>query len=315
MSITVLSPGALTTVQDLGRWGHQRFGVPTSGAMDPRALRTANILVGNDEGEACLECTLLGPTLRFERGSVIALTGGDLGAMIDDTPLAPYRAVAVEAGQKLHFTTVRTGCRAYLAVQGGLDLPLTLGSRSTYLRAALGGFEGRALRAGDVLPIKASKITLNNLALRHIDEHFIPREEYTLRVLLGPQDDYFSSAGLETFLSALYTVAPASDRMGCRLSGPPIAHKTTGDIISDGIALGAIQVPADGEPIIMLADRQSVGGYTKIATVISPDLRILAQLKPGDRLRFTAVSIYEAQEALRAERAALNTLKAVLAQF
>ena len=306
MSIQVITPGALTTVQDLGRIGYQAFGVPVSGAMDPRALRLANILCGNPENEAALECTLLGPALRFTADNVIGLTGGDLGATLDGQPLAPYGAYAVKSGQTLRFTAPKTGCRAYLAFHGGLDIPLVMGSRSTYLKAKLGGFCGRKLEKDDEIAFRAPAATIPNLDARRFTPEFVKRDIYTLRVVLGPQDDAFTAEGLKTFLSEVYTVTPEFDRMGCRLTGAAISHKDGADIISDGIAFGAIQVPASGEPIIMLADRQTTGGYTKIANVISADFRLLAQIKANDRVRFEKVSIEAAQDARRAENNALR---------
>lgn len=306
MSIQVITPGALTTVQDLGRSGYQAFGVSVSGVMDPRAMRLANILCDNPEAEAVLECTLLGPALKFTADNVIALTGGDLGANLDGQPLAPYGAYAVKSGQTLRFTAPKTGCRAYLAFHGGLDIPLVMGSRSTYLKAKLGGFSGRKLEKGDELGFRAPAATIPNLDVRRFTPEFVPREVYTLRVVLGPQDDAFSEEGLQTFLNETYTVTPEFDRMGYRLNGAAIAHKNGADIISDGIAFGAIQVPASGTPIIMLADRQTTGGYTKIANVISADFRLLSQLKANDKVRFAKVSVAAAQDAKRAERDALR---------
>jgi len=306
MSIQVITPGALTTVQDLGRSGYQAFGVSVSGVMDPRAMRLANILCDNPEEEAVLECTLLGPALKFTADNVIALTGGDLGATLDGQPLAPYSAYAVKSGQTLRFTAPKTGCRAYLAFHGGLDIPLVMGSRSTYLKAKLGGFSGRKLEKGDELGFRAPAATIPNLDVRRFTPEFVPREVYTLRVVLGPQDDAFSEEGLQTFLNETYTVTPEFDRMGYRLNGAAIAHKNGADIISDGIAFGAIQVPASGTPIIMLADRQTTGGYTKIANVISADFRLLSQLKANDKVRFAKVSVAAAQDAKRAERDALR---------
>ena len=309
MSITVLAPGLLTTVQDMGRTGYQQFGVSVSGVMDPRAAAIANILVGNEEGEAVLECTMMGPQLRFERDNCIAVTGGDLGPTVDGRPVENYRAIPVRAGQVLKFTGLKTGCRAFVAFSGGLDLPVVMGSRSTDLKAGLGGVKGRKLKPGDEIGFRAPSGELRNMAQRAIAPEFRPREEYALRVVLGPQDDCFTREGLETFSSQVYTVGAEFDRMGCRLEGPPIHHKNGGDIISDGIAFGAIQVPSSGNPIIMLADRQTTGGYTKIAGVITADFRILAQLKAGDRVRFNVVSVDEAQEALLTQRAALSWLR------
>ena len=306
--ITILNPGLLTTVQDGGRIGYQAFGVSVSGVMDPRAMNIANILVGNDDNEAVLECTMMGPQIRFDVSNVIAVTGGDLGASIDGQPIPTYRAVKVQAGQTLRFTGLRGGCRAFIAFAGGLDIPLVMGSRSTYMKAKIGGLEGRKLQKDDVIGFRDPKETIHNFDIRGFTPEFVPRKEYTLRVILGPQDDMFTDEGLKTFLSETYTVTPEFDRMGCRLDGPVIAHKNGGDIISDGIAFGAIQVPSAGKPIIMLADRQTTGGYTKIANVITADFRLLAQRKAGDKVRFEKTSIAAAQEALLAQRATMRIL-------
>lgn len=312
MSITVLNPGLLTTVQDLGRMGYQQFGVSVSGVMDPRAAAIGNILVGNPQGEAVLECTLMGPQLKFETDEVIAVTGGDLSPTLDGQPVPAYAALAVKAGQTLRFGAPKAGCRAYIAFAGGLDIPLVMGSRSTYMKAAIGGFEGRKLQKGDVLGLRAPVAGYANLHQRAIAPEFVPRPVYTLRVVLGPQDDAFSPEGVATFLGSEYTVTNEFDRMGCRMDGPAIQHKNGGDIISDGIAFGAIQVPGSGKPILMGADRQTTGGYTKIATVISADFRLLAQLKAGDKVRFEAVSVQAAQQALHFQRGALALLADVV---
>ena len=300
MSITILNPGMLTSVQDLGRIGYQQFGVSVSGVMDPRSASIANILVGNDEGEAVLECTMMGPHIRFDAPNIIAITGGDLGATLDGQRIDTYRAIPVNAGQTLRFTMLRTGCRAFVAFAGGLDIPVVMGSRSTNMKAKIGGYQGRKLQKDDVI------------GLRHTSPEFMPRAEYKLRIVLGPQDDAFTERGITTFLSSVYTLTPEFDRMGCRLDGELIEHVKSGDIISDGIAFGAVQVPSAGKPIIMLADRQTTGGYAKIANVISADFRILAQLKAGDKVRFEKVSIAAAQEALLAQRATLNCLRSAM---
>ena len=312
MSITVLNPGLLTTVQDLGRVGYQQFGVSVSGVMDPRAAAIGNILVGNPQGEAVLECTLMGPQLKFETDEVIAVTGGDLSPTLDGQPVPTYAALAVKAGQTLRFGVPKAGCRAYIAFAGGLDIPLVMGSRSTYMKAAIGGFEGRKLQKGDALGLRAPVAGYANLHQRAIAPEFVPRPVYTLRVVLGPQDDAFTPEGVATFLGSEYTVTNEFDRMGCRMDGPAIQHKNGGDIISDGIAFGAIQVPGSGKPILMGADRQTTGGYTKIATVISADFRLLAQLKAGDKVRFEAVSVQAAQQALHFQRGALALLADVV---
>ena len=315
MSITILNPGLLTTVQDFGRIGYQQFGVPVSGVVDPRAMSIANILVDNPEDEAVLECTMLGPQIRFNAPNAIAIAGGDLGPTIDNQPIPNYAAIRVEAGQVLRFAGLRSGCRAYIAFAGGLDIAPVMGSRSTYMKAKIGGVEGRKLQKDDVIKFRKPNPDLRGLNIRHISPEFVPRLEYKLRVVLGPQDDMFTEHGIETFLSESYVVTPEFDRMGCRLDGEIIEHKgESGDIISDGIAFGAIQVPTAGKPIIMLSDRQTTGGYTKIANVISADFRILAQLKAGDRVRFAQVSVAAAQDALLTQRAALKTLRTAVSR-
>ena len=315
MSITILNPGLLTTVQDFGRIGYQQFGVPVSGVVDPRAMSIANILVDNPEDEAVLECTMLGPQIRFDAPNAIAIAGGDLGPTIDNQPIPNYAAIRVEAGQVLRFAGLRSGCRAYIAFAGGLDIAPVMGSRSTYMKAKIGGVEGRKLQKDDVIKFRKPNPDLRGLNIRHISPEFVPRLEYKIRVVLGPQDDMFTEHGIETFLSESYVVTPEFDRMGCRLDGEIIEHKgESGDIISDGIAFGAIQVPTAGKPIIMLSDRQTTGGYTKIANVISADFRILAQLKAGDRVRFAQVSVAAAQDALLTQRAALKTLRTAVSR-
>lgn len=310
MSITILSPGAVTTVQDLGRTGYQQFGVPVSGVCDPRAARIANLLAGNDEGEAVLECTLLGPAIRFNTAEVIAVTGGDLAPSLDGSPLPMYAAVAVKAGQVLRFGGPRTGCRAYIAFAGGLDIAPVMGSRSTYMKAAIGGYYGRKLQTGDVINLRDAKPALPRMEARRVPaEHAAPAAVHTLRVVMGPQDDAFTEVGVVTFLTGEYTVTNEFDRMGCRMDGPAIRHKDGGDIISDGIAFGAIQVPGHGRPIIMLADRQTTGGYTKIANVITADFGVLGQLKAGDKVRFARVTVQEAQSLLARQREELARLK------
>ena len=311
MSLTVQAPGLMTTVQDLGRVGYQQFGVSVSGVMDPRAMKIANILVGNDEGEAVLECTMMGPQLRFNRDNVIAITGGDLGPTLDNQPVATYAAMVVREGQTLRFTGLRTGCRAYVAFAGGLDVPPVMGSRSTYMKAGIGGVKGRKLEKGDELGLRAPNPEVLNIVQRRIAPEVTGRRDHAVRVVMGPQDDMFTQAGIDTFLGQTYTVTNEFDRMGCRMEGPEIEHRNGGDIISDGIAFGAIQVPTAGKPIIMLADRQTTGGYTKIANVITADFRIIGQLKAGDSVRFLKTSVEAAQEALLTERAALRALRSM----
>lgn len=298
MALEVLEEGMLTTVQDLGRYGYERFGIPVAGAMDPFALRAANTLVGNSWDKAGLEITLTGPTLRATEDCLIAVTGADLTPRVKGREILLWMAVFVRRGWIIDFAGRRTGCRAYLAATGGIDVPLVMGSRSTYLRGGFGGFEGRALRQGDLLAVGPTRLDLFALAGRSIGADFLPpySEEPQVEVILGPQDDYFTEEGLAVFLSGRYKVSSTADRMGYRLQGRPIAHRETADIISDGIALGAVQVPADEQPIVMMADRQTTGGYPKIATVVSADIPLLAQCLPGkSSVSFKATTIEAAQ--------------------
>ena len=307
MSITILNPGMLTSVQDLGRMGYQQFGVSVSGVMDPRSASIANILVGNDEGEAVLECTMMGPHIRFDAPNIIAITGGDLGATLDGQRIDTYRAIPVNAGQTLRFTMLRTGCRAFVAFAGGLDIPVVMGSRSTNMKAKIGGYQGRKLQKDDVIGFRAPKTDLKNLGLRHTSPEFMPRAEYKLRIVLGPQDDAFTERGITTFLSSVYTLTPEFDRMGCRLSGAnvPFAEGKNGNIVSDAVAFGSVQIPS-GQPIIMMADHQTTGGYAKPCCVISVDLPLAAQLRAGDRVRFAPIEVNEAQAIYRRHMAELD---------
>jgi biotin-dependent carboxylase-like uncharacterized protein len=308
-AVDVLDGGLLTTVQDLGRVGAQRYGVPVSGAMDAWALRAANRLVGNDEGAAALELTAVGPVLRFDGAGVIALTGADLGARIDGQPVERWRSIAVAAGAELSFSGARDGIRAYLAVGGGIDVPLVLGSRSTLTKSGLGGFMGRALEAGDRVPVGSATDTAAVAGL------YLPRgsvpvygHAHVVRVVMGPQADAFTDEGIRTFLSEEYALTAQSDRVGCRLTGPRITHRHGADIVSDGTAFGTVQVSGDGMPIVLMADRGTTGGYTKIATVATVDLSRLAQAAPGDRVQFAPIEVDEAQVLLRAARAELDEI-------
>ncbi|HZK17864.1 MAG TPA: biotin-dependent carboxyltransferase family protein [Clostridia bacterium] len=290
----VIEPGFLTTVQDKGRFHYQKWGVPVAGAMDGYALQAANFLVGNDGDEGCLEITLLGPAIEFLASGLVALAGADLGAELNGDACDPWKSFRVKKGDKLNFSGVRNGCRAYLAVAGGFRTPFIMGSMSTYLRGKIGGVEGRAVQKGDVLDVNPTE---ESTATTEVPSEYRNEleESVTVRVVLGPQEDAFTEKGKTTFLENRYTVTHESDRMGCRLEGPVIEHTDKPDIVSDGIAMGSVQVPGNGKPIIMMADRQTVGGYAKIATVITPDLWKVAQAKPGDSIGFTGISLEAAQ--------------------
>jgi len=302
----------LTTVQDLGRYGYERYGVPVSGAMDQFALRAANLLVGNPPHAAALEITLAGPTLRATDKCLIAVTGADLSLRVNDWEMPPWMAIFVRQGWTITFGDRKSGCRAYLAVAGGIDVMPIMGSRSTYLSGGFGGVEGRALRQGDVIPVGVVPFHLPERAGRSFPSNLVPdySDAPEIHVVLGPQDDYFTDEGMATFLSGEYQVGPTSDRMGYRLQGPEIAHKGRADVISDGIPLGAVQVPADRQPIVMMADRQTTGGYPKIATVISADIPLLAQCLPGQStVRFEAIGVEEAQSRYRRMMKALEEVR------
>ena len=307
-TITILSPGLLSTIQDTGRTGWMHSGFAPSGAMDLPALYAANLLVGNTKDMPAVEMTLQGPEIDWGCDAVIALTGADFAARLNGDPVPAYRALRVLAGDILRCGSAVTGCRGYLAVAGGFDLEPALGSCSTNLKCGLGGFAGRKLRAGDKLPLRCPEIPVSRLAERVLPmPDDLAGEIRTLRVVLGPQDAYFTENGLRTLLSGCYAVTLDADRMGVKLHGAAIESRAGSDILSDGIAAGSVQVPAAGQPIVMLADRQTIGGYAKIATVITADLPLLAQARPGDRVRFARVSVEEAQKIAR--RAARETVR------
>ena len=301
--LAVVEPGLLTTVQDLGRFGHQRVGVPPSGPMDRAAFVVANRLVGNPAGAAALECTLKGPRLEVRQAAVVAVTGAPMGFGVNGQEAPAWTAVRVRPGDVLGFQMASAGCRAYLAVAGGIEVPLALGSRATYLRGRLGGLGGRALQKGDALPVGAPPPgAREGRAVPPALRPAYPAER-ECRVILGPQDDRFTPEGIRAFLEGPYDVTPQADRMGYRLKGPEIAHVRGHDIVSDGIPLGGIQVPGEGQPIVLLVDRQTTGGYTKIATVIGVDIGAIGQTRPGQRVRFRQVTLDAAHAALAAEAA------------
>jgi biotin-dependent carboxylase-like uncharacterized protein len=303
--LLVQDGGPLTTIQDLGRFGHLRVGIPTSGPMDLEAFVLANRLVGNGDNAAGLECTLVGPRLEFSDERLVAVTGADMAPTLNGEAVPAWQGLRVKAGDLLRLGPAKSGVRAYVAVAGGLETPLVLGSRSTYPRGRLGGLEGRALRKGDRLPLGPVAAARP----RRVQPERVPRygPEAQVAVILGPQDDRFSPAGIAAFLEGPYELLPQSDRMGARFKGPFIEHTRGHDIVSDGVPMGGIQVIGEGQPIVLLADRQSAGGYTKIATVCSFDLGRIAQLKPGGRLRFRRVTVAEAHAMLRDSRRALDT--------
>ena len=303
-ALRVVAPGLMTTLQDLGRPGYQHLGVPVSGALDPVCLRAANLLVGNPPGMGALEIAYQGPTLAVEADSVrMAVAGGQAPIDILSPDGGGVRRLAVgesanlRRGQILKIGAPTGSAILYIAVEGGFDIAPVMGSQSTLTRGGIGGFEGRALRTGDVLPLR-----LHTAAER--EEAMLPPLDLAppprIRVVLGPQDDHFTPAGLRTLLGSTYVVSRASDRMGMRLEGPTLEHSAKGaNIISDGTAPGSIQVPGNGLPIVLLADRQTTGGYPKVATVISADLPALGRMTPGAKIAFASIDIETAESAGR----------------
>ncbi|MCL2873296.1 MAG: biotin-dependent carboxyltransferase family protein [Defluviitaleaceae bacterium] len=298
MTAEIITPGILTIVVDSGRKGFRKLGIPSSGAMDSLAYKTANILVGNDENSAVLEFSLTAPSMRFLSDSVIAITGAEFSPEIDGNPVPMWESIFIKKGSVLSFGMLKSGCRGYLSFAGGIDVPVVMNSKTTFLRAGIGGYEGRALKVSDIITTSAPSKTLRELIGNRIKQVYSYTGEYTVRVVLGPQDDFFTNSGIETFLNSSYQVTNQFDRMGYRLNGPQIETKSGSDIISEGIVTGSIQIPGDGNPIIVMEDGQTAGGYAKIATVISSDLHIVAQSKTGDIIRFEGISIEEAHAIL-----------------
>jgi antagonist of KipI len=307
MSLAVLHAGFQTTIQDMGRYGYLRGGIPPSGPMDRDAFVIANRLVGNDDNAAALECAFLGPKLECRTDAWVAVTGAEVDLRINGKLKTMWAALRIRSDDVIQIGPARNGCWTYVAISGGVDVPPVLGSLSTYARGILGGTEGRALKDGDLLPLKAILRTHDGLEGRQILSQYRPLfpAEVEVRVILGPQEDSFTPAGIATFLSGAYEVTHEIDRMGYRLEGPPITHRTGPDIISDGIPAGGIQVPGDGQPMILLMDRQSTGGYAKIATVISVDIGVVAQAQPGRRIRFRSVTLTESHRIRRQAEAKL----------
>jgi len=325
VTLRIVTGGLQTTVQDLGRIGQQRSGIPVCGAMDRLALRIGNMLVGNDDGAAALEASLVGPAITFEQPTLIALTGGDLEATINGTEVPAWHAISVPAGTTLRAGQPRVGCRSYIAVGGGIDVPLVFGSRSTYLRAQFGGYEGRALRSGDVLVpgVPSARSARIADALRESGAAAVParwsvssslRPRYSddpvVRLIAGAHYDLLDDESRDQLGAGTFRISASSDRMGYRLSGVTLSLRKPVELLSEGVAFGTVQLPPGGEPIVLMADHQTTGGYPRLGEVASIDLPLVAQLKPGDRLRFRLVSVEEAQQLFLAQEREL-----ALAQF
>ena len=294
-ALCVVKPGLLTTVQDLGRFGYQASGVPVAGPMDTFSHRLANALVGNPPDAAALEITLIGPELEPETDITIAVTGAEFEVWCEGRLVPMGTASVVNAGQRLRFGKRRQGARAYLAVAGGFETPLVLGSRATHLVSRMGGLEGRALAAGDRLPVTGAA---PGAARKSVGLMLPSAGRARVRVMAGPQADWFGPDAMRTLTSVSFRVSPRSNRMGYRLEGPPLPRMHSGELISEPVGMGAIQVPGAGEPILLMADRQTTGGYPRIAHVITADLPLAGQLAPGDFIEFVLCSRQEAVAAL-----------------
>jgi antagonist of KipI len=309
--LKVIKSGLFTTVQDLGRSGYLKYGVPSSGAMDQFSLVVANCLVGNDPNVACLETTLIGPEFQVLRNTQIAITGGNCAPKINGTSVSMWQTLSTQENDLISFGRMQSGCRAYLSIRGGIDVPLILDSRSTYVRGGFGGANGRQLKTGDVIEGFDVASSINKYSM---PEELIPqfKNHISAHVILGPQADMFTEEGITTFLSNQYVVTYESDRMGYRLEGPLITHKEKADIVSDALLPGAIQVPKSGKPIIVMRDAQTTGGYPKIAVAITPDISMLGQAKPNDTLEFCEITLEKAHEKIEEYNRLMNDLSHTL---
>ncbi|MDI9472235.1 MAG: biotin-dependent carboxyltransferase family protein [Tissierellia bacterium] len=296
--IYILHGGLLSTIQDRGRFGFMKVGVSPAGAMDLFSLSIANLLVGNNLGEAVLETMYAGVQIEFGCDETIAITGASSAAYINESEVPLWQSLEVKKGDVLHIKSPSTGIFNYIAFSRGIAIPKIMGSKSTHLRSGIGGWKGRAIQAGDAIPLGEKMKSSPDLMLRK-EKRPVYTKEKTLRVVLGPQDDHFTEEGVQTFLRSPYTITAQSDRMGYRLEGPPITHKTSADVISDGSAHGSIQVPGSAQPIVLLSDRGTTGGYAKIATLIAEDICTLSQMTPGSTVFFTTVTEQEANRLFR----------------
>lgn len=314
--LIVVEGGMLSTIQDRGRVGYQQYGMPVAGSMDLEAMAISNLLVGNERDSAIIEMTVSGGTFRAEGDLVLAVFGADMPMKIGDREIPIGQAFTLNDGEELKFDIARAGFRAYLAVAGGFNIKAILGSKSTYLQGKLGGFKGRQLKSGDEIEINKvnEKIDYWQLPESYLEKYIIKlnkckKEGVTVRTIEGPQEEYFTKKGLETFYSSTYNISNNSNRMGYRLEGERVEHKTSADIISDGIAFGSVQVAGDGQPMIMMADHQTTGGYTKICSILACDLPILSQMGPGTPIRFKRLSYDDGLGLYREWRAELDGIK------
>jgi antagonist of KipI len=324
--INVIKPGLLTTIQDLGRYGYQKYGVIVSGSMDPLAHKISNLLVGNDVNESTLEITLMGPVLEFKETTLISICGGDLSPTIDGKPVPLRRSLLIKAGSVLKFGGCTNGCRSYLAVAGGFSVKTVMNSKSTYVRAGIGGLNGRPLQAGDVLQagtIHKESANMIDYLIPYLADHdfteidwsisseFISsyQQKQAIRVIPGTEYELFSEESRGQFVNQPFKVSSQSDRMGYRLEGPSLHLEEEFNMISEAVVFGTIQVPSNGQPIILLADRQTTGGYPRMGYIASVDLPLIAQTKPGGEVTFTMISHEQAQELYIDRERQLNHLK------
>lgn len=304
--IKVIKPGLQTTVQDLGRYGYQQFGVSPSGAMDTYSLIVANLLVGNKIDEAGLEASFTGPTIEAQSDMVMSICGGDFSPTVDGQAVGLWRSFLIKKGQVLSVGQCKQGARTYIAIAGGINVPSVLQSKSTLLNGSFGGYEGRALKKGDTLYGYPSI----RKPFKFVHPDLIPeyKKQLEVRVMRGPHHHLFTKQSVSKFFNEEYLITSQSNRMGYQLIGPKLQHVKGPDIISDPLPLGGIQVPASGQPIILMADHQTTGGYTRIGTVISVDIPSLAQAVPDTRIRFTEVSLDEAQSLYFKRRSLIKRL-------
>lgn len=314
MGIRIVKAGMLTTIQDLGRYRLQRYGMPVSGAMDSYALRLGNSILGNADNEAAIECTLLGPTIYFEKEQLICLTGADLSPRIGGQPVPMWKPVCVTAGSLLSFGRANLGCRTYICFQGGLEVPELLGSRSTYSKGHMGGWQGRQLQEGDKIAFR--RCYQGEQAVFHwsMDLSIYPKlDTEVIRVIEGPQFASFESAAQKRFFSDVFMISNDSDRMGYRLLSAPLYLRQPKELLSTAVTFGSIQVPPDGNPIILMTEHPTTGGYPVIAQVATIDLPLLAQKGPNDPIRFERISMDQAQVLLKKQQTQLNRLKRAIA--
>lgn len=321
MTVKVLHPGLLTTIQDIGRYGSQKFGIIVSGAMDSYSLRLANLLVGNDQGEGALEITWFGTSLKFKQDQLIAITGGDLTASLNGDKAPLWRPILARKGSILTFKSGSKGARAYIAFAGGIAVPERMGSKSTYLHAGIGGFRGRALQKEDAFECgKMNEISQSLFfKLKNMPKHFnwsinyskliYLQQRQTIRVLKGTEFERFDAKSKQLFFKESYRLTTQSDRMGSQLEGATLSLAEDFELLSEGVTYGTIQVPTNGQPTILMADRQTTGGYPKIGQVISADLPSLAQLQPNAIIHFKEASLDEAESEFLKNEQMINDIK------